>query len=278
MGHGVTWLTFLPGYQQLETYFRDMAARAGSAHGLLFGSPLVIQHVLAAVLVCVVVSLLAWRARAEIKRAGAGAVVPSPEPSLRNFLEVSLEYLYNQMHQIIGKNAVRYFPVIGTLALFIFFSNALGLIPGFVPPTNNWNTTFACGLFVFLYYNWHGLRAHGLAHIAHMANPVGVWWGWFLAPLMFPIELVSHIARPCSLAIRLAANMVGDHAVVTAFLGLVPILVPLPFMALGLMVVLVQTLVFVLLTMIYIGLAVAGEGEEHHGKAEDEGAHAAITS
>ena len=110
----------------------------------------------------------------------------------------------------------------------IFFSNLLGLIPGFAPPTDNWNTTFACSIFVFLYYNWHGVRAHGIGHLTHIANPVGTWWGWFLSPLMFPIELVSHIARPMSLGIRLSANMVGDHAVVAAFLGLVPILVPLP--------------------------------------------------
>jgi F-type H+-transporting ATPase subunit a len=181
-----------------------------------------------------------------------------------------LEALYGQMKQIIGKDAARYFPVLSTLTLFIFVSNILGLVPGMSAPTNNWNTTFACGIFVFLYYNYHGLRAHGWGHLAHMANPTGQWWGWFIMPLMLPIELVSHAARPFSLGVRLAANMVGDHAVMLGFLSLVPVLVPLPFMVLGLVVSVVQTLVFVLLSTIYIGLATAG------GHADDKahGAHA----
>ena len=259
MGHGMTWFSFLPGYQQIQHYLE--------AHhrGVLGGVP-VAQHMFGAALVFVVLLLISLRARQQLKRSGDHAVIPDPEISIRNFLEVALEGLYKQSLQIIGKDGGRYFGVIGTLALFIFFSNALGLIPGFAPPTDNWNTTLACGAFVFLYYNYHGIRAHGMGHIAHMANPVGEWWGWFLAPLMFPIELVSHMVRPCSLAVRLAANMTGDHAVLAAFLGLVPILVPLPFLALGLMVSLIQTLVFVLLTMIYIGLSVADtHGDEHHG-------------
>lgn len=275
MEHGITWFKFLPGYRQLEAYFAHEAARAGHTEGILFGSPLSIQHVLAAVLVVIVVLLVGLRARVDLKRSADGGLVPPPDVSLRNFIELALEGLYNQARQIIGPEAPRYFPVIAALAMFIFFSNVLGLVPGFTPPTDNWNTTFAAGIFVFLYYNWHGMRAHGLGHLAHMANPVGTWWGWFLAPLMFPIELVSHIARPASLGIRLAANMVGDHAVVTAFLGLVPILVPLPFMALGLMVAFVQTLVFVLLTMIYVGLSVASShDDEHEAAADKEHAHA----
>jgi F-type H+-transporting ATPase subunit a len=274
MGHGVTWLQLMPGYRQLEAYFNQQTAPIGGGHGFLFKNPVVLQHVLAAILVVLVVFVLAWRARRDIDRAGADAIIPSPNVSIRNFFEVALEALYAQMKQIIGADAPRYFPVIGTLALFIFFSNVLGLVPGFTPPTDNWNTTLACGLFVFLYFNWHGLRTKGIHHITHLANPVGTWWGWFLMPLLFPIELVSIVSRPFSLAIRLAANMVGDHAVVTAFLGLVPILVPLPFMALGLMVSVVQTFVFVLLTMIYIGLSVAeSHADEHEGHAQEAHAH-----
>ena len=99
-----------------------------------------------------------------------------------------------------------------------------------------------------------------------MANPAGVWWGWFLAPLLFPVELVSHLARPFSLGVRLAATMVADHAVLLAFLGLVPLLVPVPFMVLGLAVSLIQTVVFILLSMIYIGLATA----DAHASTETE--------
>jgi F-type H+-transporting ATPase subunit a len=260
MGHGITWFSFLPGYHQIEAYL------AGQSKGVLFGNAVVIQHVAAGLFVCLLVVALSVTARIQLSRAGDSAIVPDAKVSVRNFLEVVLELLYNQLRQIIGKDAARYFPVLATLALFILFSNLLGLVPGFSPPTSNWNTTFACSIFVFLYYNWHGLREHGLGHIAHMANPAGEWWGWFLAPLMFPIEIVSHVARPFSLGVRLAANMIGDHAVVTAFLGLVPVLVPLPFLALGLIVCMVQTLVFVLLSTIYIGLAVAES--EHEEQTE----------
>lgn len=267
MGHGVSWLNFLPGYQQIQAYLSQ------NYEGLVFGNAVVLQHVAAAILVCIVVFLVGLKARADLKRAGDQAVIPRDEISVRNILEIVFDALYGQMQSIIGHETKRYFPVIATLTLFIFFSNVLGLIPGFLPPTDNWNTTMSCGLFVFLYYNFHGLRVNGFAHISHLANPVGEWWGWFLAPLFFPIELVSHVARPFSLGVRLASNMIGDHAVLAAFLGLVPVLVPIPFLALGLMVSIVQTLVFVLLSMIYIGMAVEEahhEEEAHHHGATGE--------
>jgi F-type H+-transporting ATPase subunit a len=262
MEHGITWLNFLPGYHQLQEYLRT------THHGVLFGTHVIIQHVAAATVVALIVLWLAVTARADLNKAKDGGIIPEPTISVRNLVEMVLEALYGQMQNIIGKEAHRYFPVIATLALFIFFSNVIGLFPGMASPTDNWNTTFACSIFVFLYYNFHGLRVNGFGHIAHMANPIGLWWGWFLAPLMFPIEVVSHLARPFSLGVRLSANMMGDHAVLLAFLGLVPIIVPLPFMALGLMVCTIQTLVFVLLSVIYVALAVQ---EAHHG---DEHTHA----
>jgi len=256
MEHDTTWFSFMPGYNTL--------AHAFEGGGILFGSPTTVQHICAGILVTFVVLALSAVAKRQLDAAGNDAVIPDPNISIRNIFEVALEGLYAQAKTIIGPEAPRYFPIIGTLALFIFFSNILGLVPGFTPPTNNWNTTMACGGLVFVYYNYHGLRAHGLGHIAHMANPVGERWGWWLAPLMFPVELVSHLARPITLGVRLAANMVGDHAVLAAFLGLVPFLVPLPFLVLGLVVCLIQTFVFVLLTMIYIGMAVADtHGDEH---------------
>jgi F-type H+-transporting ATPase subunit a len=251
MGHGITWLNFLPGFHSVEMFLQRFG------RGVL-GHPAEAQHVVAALLVSLLMGLVTLVVRRDMARAGENAVVPQAGVSLRNLLEIALEALYNQSRQLIGPDCARYFPVLATFGLFIFISNCLGLIPGFIPPTDNWNTTFACGLLVFFYYNYHGLRTHGIGHIVHLANPVGQWWGWFLAPLMFPIELISHCARPFSLGVRLAANMVGDHAVVMGFLGLVPILVPLPFMVLGLMVAAVQTLVFVLLSMVYIGMATAG--------------------
>ena len=257
MEHGLTWLNFIPGYAQLEQYLD------ANYHGMLFGEHVIIQHVAAALVVTLIVLWLAVSTKADISRSKDGGIVPEPKISLRNLIEMALEALYGQARAIIGETqARRYFPVIAMLALFIFVSNVIGLFPGFASPTSNWNTTFACSIFVFLYYNFHGLRVNGFGHIAHMANPTGMWWGWFLAPLMFPIEVVSHFARPFSLGVRLSANMTGDHAVLMAFHGLVPIFVALPFMGLGLMVCVIQTLVFCLLSMIYIALAVQ---EAHHG-------------
>lgn len=268
MEHGVTWLNFLPGYHQLQAYLQS------SQHGLLFGTHVVIQHVVAAIVVAIIVLWLAATTRADLKRASDGGIVPEPKISVRNIIEMALESLYGLMQNMIGKEARRYFPVIATLALFIFVSNVIGLFPGMASPTDNWNTTFACSIFVFLYYNFHGLRVNGLAHIGHMANPTGMWWGWFLAPLMFPIEVVSHLARPFSLGVRLSANMMGDHAVLIAFLGLVPIIVPMPFIALGLIVCTVQTLVFCLLSMIYIALAVQEAHHDDHEHEHEAAAHA----
>jgi len=267
MDHGVTWLSFLPGFHQIEAYLQQ------SGIGLISGRPVVFQHVAAALVVALILLLVGGRARSQLDAAANGGVVPEPGISIRNIVEMLLESVYSQMKTIIGPEASRYFPVIATLALYIFVCNVMGLIPGFLPPTDNWNTTFSCAVFVFIYYNYHGLRVNGIHHIAHMANPVGETWGWFLAPLMFPIEIVSHLARPFSLGVRLATNMIGDHAVLGAFLGLVPVLVPIPFLALGLLVCCVQTLVFVLLSIIYIALAVEeAHHDDHHHEAA--GAHA----
>lgn len=257
----------LPGYAALEAMLTNIQARG------VLGNPVVLQHVLAALLTVATILLIAWRARRSLNQAGVGAIVPGPEVSTRNLVEALAEALYAQMRQIIGKDAKRYFPVLFTLTLFILFGNLLGLVPGFKPPTDNWNTTFACGLIVFVYYNYHGLRTQGLQHIAHMANPTGVWWGWFMAPLMFPIELVSHIARPLSLGVRLAANMVGDHAVLLAFVGLMPYFLPMPFMLLGLVVCIVQTLVFMLLSMVYLGMATADAHGDHDTHAPGATVH-----
>lgn len=269
MPHGVTWFNYLPGYEQLERFAQQKLGPSFVNHGAVE-----IQHILAALVVLVVVLLIALQSRMTLSRASDKGLVPSDKVTLHNFMEVVAEALFKQMSTIIGPEARRYFPVIGAIGLFIFVSNVIGLIPGFSPPTDNWNTTAACGIFVFIYYNFHGLRKNGLAHIAHMANPAGEWWGWFIAPLMFPIEIISHIARPLSLSLRLMGNMIGDHAVLSIFVGLVPFLLPLPFLVLGLIVCAVQTLVFCLLSIVYIALAVQdAHSNDEHAHDEAVGAH-----
>ncbi len=266
MEHGVTWLSFLPGVNQLQEYLRSH-----STGGVLTGGALVVQHVLAAALVAIVLLIVATRARKQLDSQSDGGLVPGKGVSILNMIELVFEALYKNMLASIGPDAGRYFPVMATLALFIFTSNILGLIPGFSPPTDNWNTTFSCGFFVFAYYHYHGLRVNGINHLVHIANPIGEPWGWLLTPLMLPIEIVSHLARPFSLGVRLATNMVGDHAVLAAFLGLCPILIPLPFLILGFVVCIVQTMVFVLLSIVYVTLSVEESHHDDHGDHQHGG-------
>ena len=183
-------------------------------------------------------------------------VIPDAGLSYRNLVEAFGESIYSLAVSVLGEEeAKKYYSTIIMIFLFIFFSNVIGLVPGFLPPTEDINTTLALGAFSFFYYNYQGIRAQGLwGHIKHFMGPV-----WYLAFLIFPIEIISHLVRPFSLALRLRGNMYGDHMVLSIFSELSPYLVPIPFYVLGLFVCFIQAFVFTLLTMVYIGLAT-----EHH--------------
>jgi F-type H+-transporting ATPase subunit a len=179
-------------------------------------------------------------------------IIPSSNINLINIFELFYTGLNNFMFDIMGKKYKNHSSFVGSLCLFIFFSNILGLIPGSRPSTDNLNTTLACGLSVFIYFNYCGFKIHKLNHIGHLANPIGIWWGWFLSPFFLPLELIGLCIRPFSLAVRLAGNLIGDHSVVAIFSGVMPILLPLPFMFFGLIVCVIQSYVFCLLTCVYI--------------------------
>ncbi|HCU24920.1 MAG TPA: ATP synthase F0 subunit A [Deltaproteobacteria bacterium] len=148
--------------------------------------------------------------------------------------------------------------MIGALFIYIFISNLLGVLPGFLPPTDNISTTLACGLVVFFYFNYIGIKENGFFnYFKHFAGPV-----IFLAPLMFLIEIIGVVVRPVSLALRLQGNITGDHLVLGIFSDLVPIGVPVLFLALGIFVSFIQAFVFSLLSTIYVGLSLPHE--EHH--------------
>ncbi len=149
--------------------------------------------------------------------------------------------------------AKRLFCFYAPLAGFILLSNLLGLIPGFEPPTQEFNMNFTLAICVFILTHIIGIRAHGFSYIKQFLGPV-----WWLAWLMFPIELVSHLVRPISLALRLLGNMRGDHMVASVFFGMFPLLLPLPFIGLGLFVAMLQTFVFLLLSLVYIQMALDG--------------------
>jgi F-type H+-transporting ATPase subunit a len=149
----------------------------------------------------------------------------------------------------------RYLAVIGAFTLFIFASNVMGLFFFLVPPTSNPNVTFALAGISFVMYNVIGIKKHGFGYIKHFLGPI-----WWLAPLFFVVELVSHAARWLSLGLRLFGNMTGEHMVSGVFNTLVPLLVPLPIMGLGLFAAIIQTFIFIMLTTVYIAGA---EAEEH---------------
>ena len=214
------------------------------------------EAIVTSMLVVVLVTVLAVRTRrtlADVDR----AVVPDDTLTLRTFMEAFISYFYGLARDVMGpKRAKRYFPIVGSAACFIFFANLLALLPGFAPPTSSLNITLGCALCVFILFNYYGLQANGFNYVKHFAGPK-----WYLAPLIFPIELISTCVRPVTLSIRLMVNMAVDHLLGTIALGMVALFIPVPLMLLGAIVIVVQTLVFSLLTSIYIGLAT--EHEEH---------------
>jgi len=179
-------------------------------------------------------------------------VAPTGKLDFSTFFEIAVGGMFNFSKNFLGDKARGIFFLIGSFALFILFNNLLGIVPGFNPPTDQFNVTIVLGLTVFVAYHILGIREHGFSYIKQFLGPV-----WYLIPLMLPIELISHCVRPISLAIRLFGNMTGDHNVNLIFFGLVPLIVPLPFLGLGIFVSGVQTLVFLLLTLVYMQMAVS---------------------
>ena len=202
------------------------------------------------------------------------AVIPESKLTLRTFFEVWIGYWYGLMRDMMGpKRAKRYFPLIGSLSLFIVFGNFLGLIPGFTPPTSNWNITLGCAAIVFVMFNYYGIQANGLGYFKHLFGP---WLGWPLIPvnlLLFVVETFSLCIRPLTLSIRLMLNMAVDHLLVTIALGMSALFLPVPVLVLSTLVCIVQVLVFCILTSIYIALAT--EHEEHEADAGSHGSGAA---
>jgi F-type H+-transporting ATPase subunit a len=198
------------------------------------------------------------------------AVVPDDKLTTRTFFEVLIGYFYDMAKDVMGpRRAKQFFPIIGTGACFIFFSNMLGLIPGFIPPTSTWSITLGCAIVVFVLFNYYGLRENGWAYVKHYLGPIpGLYW--FIGPL----EIFSMLIRPVTLSVRLMLNMAVDHLLLGIVLGLIPLLVPVPLMVLGTLVALVQTLVFCLLTAVYIGMATEEHEHDHgHGHPKAAAAH-----
>ena len=216
-------------------------------------------------LILVLMAFSAWQ-----MKASPDDLLPRRTFSPLAVFEVLTDALLGLMEGLLGHERALYFlPLIGSFGLFILFNNLLGLIPGFLPATSNLNTTFALGSVVFVATHYFGVRAHGISYFKHFFGPIIKWYALPLMILMFCIEMISHVARPVSLGIRLFGNMFGDHSALAAFLGvglfgwaLIPV-IPLP---LGVLVCVVQSMVFCILSTVYIHLATeeAEEGEGGH--------------
>ena len=226
--------------------------------------PWVVQ---AALLSGALLLLVGFAVRRQIAAAGGG-VVPDEGVTLRNVFEVMIDALANMARDTMGDEWRRYFPIVGTIFVFILVSNLMGLVPGLKGSTSDINTTAAWAIISFAVYNYVGIKTHGMWYINQFLGP-----SFFettimgkrihvrlLAPVFFVLEVPLHLARILTLSLRLLANMFADHTVVGVWLSLVPVVIPAIFMGLGVLVACLQAFVFSLLTMIYIGSAL----EEAH--------------
>lgn len=266
MPHGESWFSLLPFHERLKHAASHYLGNENGETFIAHAHP-GIQHIYAALFVLTLLAIVAVVTDTSIRNAGKD-ILPSDKLTIRNFAELFVGVAYGMMSDIMGAKAARYFlPLIGTCAFFIFFSNVLGLVPGFLPATDNLNTTLSCGVVIFVVTHIYGLKENGFNHIKHLFGPIISLPALPLMLLMFVIESISHIVRPISLGIRLMANMTADHMVLGIFLSFLAgtafffVPLPLPVYLLGTLVVVVQTLVFCLLSTVYIAMAI--EHAEH---------------
>jgi F-type H+-transporting ATPase subunit a len=203
----------------------------------------IVMQLLVAVILIVLFALL--RRRLSVDRPG----------NFQHTFEVIHQFVHGESEDAVGHNGPKYVAFFGTIFLFILFANLIGIIPGVESPTMVPAVPLGCAVATFLYYNLMGFREQGFGkYLAHFAGPMP-----FLAPLMIPIELISHMARPLSLTIRLYANMYAGEKVTLVFLSLTYFAIPALFMGLHVFVSLLQAYIFMLLAMMYVGGAVAKE-------------------
>jgi F-type H+-transporting ATPase subunit a len=184
---------------------------------------------------------------------------------LQILFEDGLGAVESMVRDYVGHKAPRYLTIVVTMFVFILTGNLMGLVPGLKSPTSSINVTVGCALTVAVYYHIQGIKEQGIgSYLKHFAAPPGA--PLFIAPIMLPIEIISHVSRVLSLSLRLFGNIFAEDLVIVILFSIVPFLVPLPMMFLGIITALLQAYIFVLLTTIYLGGAVATEHEQHeHG-------------
>jgi len=236
------------------------------------------EHTFFAIVAALLVLLFAVKARAELIMA-KDPVIPVAELGARNIAELLVQLIVSKSDSIIGKEGRKYVPYFGSFFIFILFSNLMGLLPGFGSPTANLNTTIGLALCSFAGYNIIGARQQGVAYLKHFFGPMtslparSLIGKIALLPVLvvsvlffFILESFSHVFRPVSLSLRLFGNMMGDHQVIEAFIGLTKLVVPVAFYAMGTLVSVIQAFVFTLLSMIYVALAISHGPDEGHAQ------------
>lgn len=174
---------------------------------------------------------------------------------MQAMLESIYLFLRGVVDDMIGHEGRQFIPVLGTLGLFIATSNLLGLLPEMSSPTANLNAPAGCAVFIFLYYHAQGMKKHGIfGYIKKFTGPM-----WWMGPIFFPIEVISHFSRPLSLTVRLFCNIFGEDLVIVIIVSLLPFIAPLPMMAMAIFTSLLQAYIFIMLSSVYLAGAIASE-------------------
>ncbi len=208
-------------------------------------------HIANMLLVCFLLLLLTFFAKRALRRS-KDPLMPESRLSVKAFMENFTSTITALSDLVVGQKGRIFVPFFASLFLFVWLSNLLGLVPGMSATTGNVNTTLALGIFSFFVYNIYGFKEHGWSYLKQLMGPV-----LFLAPLMFVIELISHLVRPLSLGLRLYGNMVGDHTVLSIFLNMAPFFIPVIFYFLGFFVCTMQAFIFTILSMVYMSIALS---------------------
>ena len=244
--------------QAANALLGPLVRRAGEAMGYHFtGHEVIPNYMVMVMLIVVLVTALCLFVRSRLSVENPGR--------LQILLEDGVKAVLGLLEEWIGPKGHRFLPLVGTLGVFILLGNYMGLVPGLMAPTSSINVTLGCALTIWVYYHFQGIKAQGIwAYFKHFAAPPGA--PLFIAPIMFPIEIISHLSRVMSLSLRLFGNIFGEELVIVILFSIIPFLVPLPMMFLGLVTGGLQAFIFVLLSIIYLQGAVAVEhAHDEHG-------------